>query len=109
MFNFYTRITLTRMASHVQKNHLHTTAKTVVRSNMPYTKAENANSERLARTVAPLQKGDRSMYTDVLMVRERPRANKRTKKQENGKNVTEQTWEGKYSTLSGKTILYKLR
>ena len=49
------------------------------------------------------------MYTDMLMVRECPRANKRNKKQENGKNVTEQTWEGKYSTLSGKTILYKLR
>ena len=49
------------------------------------------------------------MYTNVLMVRERPWVNKRSKNQENGKNVTEQTWEGKYSALSGKAILYKLR
>ena len=45
------------------------------------------------------------MYTDVLKLRKCPRADKRNKKQENGKNVTEQTWEGKYSTLSGKTYL----
>ena len=49
------------------------------------------------------------MYTNVLKVRKCPRADKRNKKLENGKNVTEQTWEGKYSTLSGKAILYKLR
>ena len=67
------------MASHVQKNPLYTTHKAVVRSNMPYTKAENANSERIASTVAPLTKGDRSVYTDVLRVRERPGANKKNK------------------------------
>ena len=54
-------------------------------------------------------KRNKAHTTHAKRDKEGLRAGKMHKKQENGKNVTKQTREGKYSTLSGKTILYKLR